>query len=121
MNFLKRIRSLAWGGAESGPKKNRREPAEQTAANGPPESPATRERLERLNKLSPREREVYSHLVRGLKMKEIAPLLGVTYATVNFHCRGLYKKLCIHTRAQLFLQYASLDAGGAPAVKGEAH
>ncbi len=120
MNFLKRIRDLARSGSGSKSKRNRCKPGEQVVADGLSESPEVRERRKRMNTLSPREREVYSHLVRGLKMKEIAPLLGVTYATVNFHCRGLYKKLCINSRAQLFFQYAPLDSGDAPAAKKEA-
>ncbi len=72
--------------------------------------PTLPERLNRLKTLTPREREVYEHLICGRKMREIAELLGITHATVNFHCQRLYKKLCINTRAQLFVQYAALDA-----------
>lgn len=129
MSFLKRIQAIAKGRSKSGSKETRHEPVEPTAANEPvpepksmtasdntndmPELPPVQERLERLKALTPREREVCAHLLRGRKMKEIAGLLGVTYATVNFHCQGLYKKLCINSRAQLFVQYASLDPGDA--------
>lgn len=75
--------------------------------------PTMPERLKRLKTLTVREREVYEHLICGRKIREIAELLGITHATVNFHCQRLYKKLCINTRAQLFMQYAALEAADA--------
>lgn len=129
MSFLKRIKAIAKGRSKSGSKETPFEPGEQTDVKdqAPEPEPITasgdtncmpapdpvQERLDRLKTLTPREREVCEHLLRGRKMKEIAKLLGVSYATVNFHCQGLYRKLCINTRAQLFVQYATLDPGEA--------
>ncbi|MDX9872457.1 MAG: helix-turn-helix transcriptional regulator [Clostridia bacterium] len=113
MSFLKRIWEIA-----KGPKtaKEQEPESEQVASDGAgdgPELAPLSERLDRLKTLTPREQEVYEHLIHGRKMREIAKLLGVTHATVNFHCQGLYKKLGINTRAQLFIQYATLDGGEA--------
>jgi DNA-binding NarL/FixJ family response regulator len=135
MNFLKRIRNIARAQSKSGSKETPYEPVEQTPAkeqapkqeqitvsgdtDDRPELSPVRERLDRLKTLTPREREVYGHLIRGRKMREIAKLMGVTYATVNFHCKGLYKKLCINTRAQLFIQYATLGAADAEKTQEE--
>ena len=132
MSFLKRIGAIAKGksGAKNPHeheqittiKEQKFKPGQITASgdtNHMPELPPVEERLDRLKTLTPREREVYEHLISGRKMKEIAGLLGVTYATVNFHCQGLYKKLCINTRAQLFVQYATLDTGNVKKAEEE--
>lgn len=126
MNFLKRFKNIARTQSKSGPKEtlyksSERKPAGEQASqrrtaaaddrNDMPDLSPVRERLDRLKTLTPREREVYGHLIRGRKMREIALLLDITYATVNFHCNGLYKKLCINTRAQLFMQYSVLGTG----------
>jgi RNA polymerase sigma factor (sigma-70 family) len=109
MNFFDKIKNAAKGRmredlADSHDEKDKSGTSEDTS-----EQSAVKERLERLKTLTVREREVYCHLLKGLKMREIASLMGVSYSTVNFHCKGLYKKLGINTRAQLFLQYAPLN------------
>ncbi len=124
MGFLERIRDIATSRNKSGSKDPPHKPARQTPSKDQESEPEHRgtlntddmpgpssvqERLDRLTTLTPREQEVYRHLIRGRTMKETARLLGVTYATVNFHCQGLYRKLCINTRAQLFMRYAMLD------------
>jgi DNA-binding NarL/FixJ family response regulator len=142
MSFLKRIREIAGGRSQSGPQKIRKKTVQQKSGTveqataqermpepepttesggtgGTPELSPAGERLDRLKTLTPREWEVYEHLIRARKMREIARLLGVTYATVNFHCQGLYKKLCINTRAQLFMQYAVLDAADVKKAREE--
>lgn len=114
MRFLKRIWEIAKGPQTA--KEQEPELEQVTASDGVGdglELAPLSERLDRLKTLTPREKEVYEHLIHGRKMKEIAKLLGVTHATVNFHCQGLYKKLGINTRTQLFIQYATLDAGEA--------
>jgi DNA-binding NarL/FixJ family response regulator len=47
--------------------------------------------------LSPREREVLSHLAAGRRYKEVALLLGVSYDTVRTHVQNIYKKLHVHS------------------------
>ena len=114
LNLLKRIMGIAKDRDKPGSEKLPSEPEKMAASVGDsdmPVPPPIRERLDCLKTLTPREWEVFEHLICGRKPKEIATLLGVTYPTVNFHCKGLYKKLCINTRTQLFLQYATLDAG----------
>lgn len=46
--------------------------------------------------LSPREMEVFSHLVNGLRAKDIAGLLGISPKTVDTYRAGLMRKLNVH-------------------------
>ncbi|MCL2092716.1 MAG: helix-turn-helix transcriptional regulator [Treponema sp.] len=62
---------------------------------------------DRLN-LTPREEEVFTLLLRGIAPKEIAYTLKISYDTVNFHQKNLYRKLGIQSRAELFARYGSL-------------
>ncbi len=68
---------------------------------------------ERLQTLTPREREVFDLLVQGKKMREAAEILGVKLTTISFHSTALYKKLDVHDRAQLILRYALADGARA--------
>lgn len=114
MNFLKRLMGIAEDREKPDSGRLPSKPEKLTASIGGsdmPMPPPIRERLDCLKMLTPREWEVFEHLICGRKLKEIAALLGVTYPTVNFHCKGLYKKLCINSRIQLIIQYATLDAG----------
>jgi DNA-binding NarL/FixJ family response regulator len=49
--------------------------------------------------LSPRERELLTHMVEGLTAKEIADRLNVSIHTTNTHTRNLFTKLEVHSRA----------------------
>lgn len=109
MNFIDRIKNAAKGLGKADTASSSFESGEQEMTDDALQQSMINERLDRLKTLTPREQEVYSYLVKGLKMREIASLMGVSYSTVNFHCKGLYKKLGINTRAQLFLQYAALN------------
>ena len=51
--------------------------------------------------LSTRENEVLDLLSRGFLYKEIAAILGVSYATVTTYGRRIYEKLHVHSRAQV--------------------
>jgi DNA-binding NarL/FixJ family response regulator len=53
-----------------------------------------------LNKLTVREREVLSLLIKGCSNKEIARQLGVKEITAAFHLRGVFKKLGVSNRTQ---------------------
>jgi DNA-binding CsgD family transcriptional regulator len=55
--------------------------------------------------LTPREREILTMLLTGRAPKEIASTLKISYYTVLFHQKNLYRKLGIQSRAELFARY----------------
>jgi diguanylate cyclase (GGDEF)-like protein len=55
--------------------------------------------------LTPREQEVFTMLLDGKAPKEIAFTLKVSYDTVGFHKKNLYRKLGVQSRAELFARY----------------
>ena len=57
--------------------------------------------------LTPREMEVFTMLLTDASLKQIAISLGVSYSTVNFHSKNLYRKLNIHSRIELFAKYGN--------------
>jgi DNA-binding CsgD family transcriptional regulator len=61
---------------------------------------------ERLESLTPREREIFDLLLEGVSAKEIAFRLKISNATVDFHRTKLYKKLGIQSLHELFAKYA---------------
>lgn len=102
------------------PEKNvrlRHVPAETEAGerDGKPASFAQRkdilqdERYGRLEKLSPRERELCLLLVEGYTLKESAARLQIKYSTANTHVNGIYKKLGVNSRADLIINYRALS------------
>lgn len=52
------------------------------------------------NPLSPREREILSHIARGDSNKEIAQLLNLADSTVKIHVQNIFKKLNMTSRVQ---------------------
>lgn len=52
------------------------------------------------SRLSPREREVLSHLVDGHSNKAIGRLLGMTEATVKVHLKSVLRKIRVENRTQ---------------------
>lgn len=58
--------------------------------------------------LTPREQEVFSMLLEGTSPKEIAAALRVSYDTVHFHQKNLYRKLGVQSRTELFTRYSNL-------------
>lgn len=54
-----------------------------------------------LSKLSPREREVASLVVHGLRNKEIAIHLGISLATVKDHIHHVLTKTALSSRTRL--------------------
>jgi DNA-binding CsgD family transcriptional regulator len=55
--------------------------------------------------LTPRERQVFTLLLSGRLLKQIARELSVSYSTVNFHTNNLYRKLGVSGRAELAAKY----------------
>jgi FixJ family two-component response regulator len=68
-----------------------------------------RELRERFDKLTAREREVLSHVVRGRLNKQIAADLGIHERTVKLHRTAVTTKLRLQSVAELTQQ--SLEAG----------
>ena len=63
--------------------------------------------------LTRREEEIFTMLLSGKVPKEIASVLKVSYETVRFHNKNLYRKLGISNRAELFDRYMT-DLVGKP-------
>ncbi|GHT85889.1 hypothetical protein FACS18947_5190 [Bacteroidia bacterium] len=63
------------------------------------------ENVPAVSKLTPREREVFTLLIEGAKLKDIAEVLGVKFSTVNTHQKSIYKKLGVNTRAECIIRY----------------
>jgi DNA-binding CsgD family transcriptional regulator len=57
--------------------------------------------------LTAREQEIFTMLLTGMAPKEIAHTLKVSYYTVDFHRKNLYRKLGIQSRAELFSRYSA--------------
>ena len=66
---------------------------------------------EQLN-LTSREEEIFTMLLRGSAPKEIAYTLKISYDTVHFHQKNLYRKLKVQSRAELFARYSSTQIDG---------
>jgi FixJ family two-component response regulator len=66
--------------------------------------------LERLGRLSAREREVMVHVVRGRLNKQIAADLDIALQTVKQHRGRVMEKLQVRSVAELVQVYSSLEA-----------
>jgi RNA polymerase sigma factor (sigma-70 family) len=55
----------------------------------------------RMSELTPREREVFDHLVRGLPHKQIAYVLSISERTVKLHRHQIVRKLQVRSLADL--------------------
>lgn len=58
-----------------------------------------------IENLTPREKEVLEHLVRGNQFKQIAEMLGLSIDGVRFHVRRIYEKLHVHSRNDAVVKY----------------
>jgi DNA-binding CsgD family transcriptional regulator len=58
--------------------------------------------------LTAREKEVFTMLLTGKAPKEIAYTLKISYDTVLFHQKNLYRKLGVQSRAELFSRYSAV-------------
>lgn len=61
-----------------------------------------------LETLSARELEVFALLLTDKTLSDIAKELYVTYSSVHFHCKNIYRKLQISNRKQLLIKYKDL-------------
>jgi len=62
------------------------------------------DKKEKLN-LTPREREIFTLLLKGTSPKEIGYTLKISYETVHHHQKNLYRKLSIQSIQELFAKY----------------
>jgi two-component system, NarL family, nitrate/nitrite response regulator NarL len=69
-------------------------------------------RREDVPPLTPREREVLSHLSKGWSNKEIARTLDLQEVTVKLHIRGIFRKLDVKNRTQAARRAAALGLAG---------
>ena len=61
-----------------------------------------------LEKLSPREIEVFAYLLTDKTQEEIAKELSISSSSVHFHCKNIYKKLEVSGRRQILIRYKDL-------------
>ena len=54
--------------------------------------------------LSSREIEILSHLVNGHSYKMIADACFITVSTVQFHIKGIYKKLHVNSKSEAIIK-----------------
>ena len=78
-----------------------------------------------IDSLSPREREILTHIARGASNKEVARELGIAEATVKIHVQHILRKLNLSSRLQAAVYLAGLGAKSpalllAPAVAPDA-
>ncbi|MDR0502063.1 MAG: helix-turn-helix transcriptional regulator [Treponema sp.] len=62
---------------------------------------------EQLN-MTEREHEIFTMLLKGKAPKEIAYTLKISYDTVLYHKKNLYRKLKIQSMAELFAKYSKV-------------
>lgn len=58
--------------------------------------------------LSPREREVLTLIAKGMRLPEVADMLGITRNTAAGYIKSVYRKLGVSTRAEAALKAANL-------------
>jgi DNA-binding NarL/FixJ family response regulator len=95
-SFAMSVLNVASGGSALAPALARRlmrRPAPARIAPPPPRSAFCA--------ITEREREVLAHVAHGLRSKEIARALAISDETVNTHVKSIYRKLQVHSRAQL--------------------
>lgn len=62
-----------------------------------------------LANLSKREMDVFAQLLTDQTLQEIATELYISYSSVHFHCKNIYRKLGISNRKQLLIKYKDLQ------------
>jgi len=71
-----------------------------TLARALQEKPAASKALTPLSELTPREREIISHLAEGQSNKAIARDLGISDGTVKLHVKAILRKLNVRSRVE---------------------
>lgn len=61
-----------------------------------------------LSSLSPRELEVFEKLLSDKTLSQISDELFITYSSVHFHTKNIYKKLEVTSRKQILIRYKDL-------------
>lgn len=61
--------------------------------------------------LTPREREVVEHTLRGHSADAVGRLLGITSGTVRIHRKNIYAKLRINSQGELFSEFLTAIVG----------
>jgi FixJ family two-component response regulator len=72
----------------------------------------SQDRVEKLGRLTDRERDVLEHVVRGLHAKEIAAVLSISVRTVEVHKTHIMEKLEVRNLAELVRFAVSADGQG---------
>lgn len=67
--------------------------------------PAKKRPLDRIAKLSRRERRVVGLVANGLNNREIATELGISVVAVRNYLTGIYDKIRVSNRVELALWY----------------
>jgi len=57
--------------------------------------------------LTRREREILTLMLTSKAPKEFAKILKVSYHTIDFHRKNLYRKLGVRSRVELFARYGA--------------
>jgi len=58
--------------------------------------------------LSARELEVFEQLLSAKSLQEIANELFITYSSVHFHCKNVYRKLGVANRKEILIKYKDI-------------
>jgi len=61
-----------------------------------------------MNELTSRETEIVNMMLTTASPKEIAWDLKISYNTLDFHRKNVYRKLGIHKRSELFIMYGPI-------------
>lgn len=64
----------------------------------------------KISKLTPREKQIISYLVKGLTNAEIAKEIGISPHTVKAHIASILRKMRIKNRIQLAFEIGILDS-----------
>jgi DNA-binding CsgD family transcriptional regulator len=67
-----------------------------------------------LENLSPREKELFNLLIKGVSPKEIAYKLNLKPSTVDYYRTKLYNKLGVHSIQELLVKYSTNGKENAP-------
>ncbi|WP_229426898.1 LuxR C-terminal-related transcriptional regulator [Massilia atriviolacea] len=57
--------------------------------------------------MTPRQREVANHVVRGLTSKQIARYMAISHQTVAVHRRSIFRAFAVHSVAELAIRLRS--------------